>query len=297
VDILDWDNLLEVNMNLSKMFVVPDRETGELVPLLASLSDETEQEMRNMLHRIDTIARYALEKDVRMMIDAEQTYFQPAISRLTMEMMKKFNREKALIFNTYQCYLKSAFDSIRIDLDTATRHEIYFGAKLVRGAYMEQERERAASLGYEDPINPDYEATTAMYNKVLREAMRQIQMREKGKIAIMIASHNEETVRYTVEKMKEFGVKPTDKVICFGQLLGMCDQISFPLGQAEYSVYKYVPYGPVDEVMPYLSRRAMENRGMLAKVKKEKKMLRNEIFRRLLRGQFRRTPAVERNQS
>ncbi|KAL4223187.1 hypothetical protein ACF0H5_016659 [Mactra antiquata] len=291
VDIMDWENLLEINMDLSKLLVVPDPRTGELRPLVDRLEDDTRQEMRNMIQRLDTIAKYATEKDVRVMVDAEQSYFQPAINRLAMEMMKKFNKEKAIVFNTYQCYLKAAHHNIKIDLDTAYRHNVYFGAKLVRGAYMEQERERAATIGYEDPINPTYDATSAMYHKVLREVMRQIQLWEKGKIAVMVASHNEDTVRYTVEKMKEFGVKPADKVICFGQLLGMCDQISFPLGQAGYSVYKYVPYGPIDEVLPYLSRRAMENRGVLAKVKKEKQLLWQEMKRRAKSGQLRYKPS------
>ncbi|XP_052233706.1 proline dehydrogenase 1, mitochondrial-like isoform X2 [Dreissena polymorpha] len=292
VDIFDWDNLLDVNMELSKLFAVPDPETGELKSLIKRMPLEAEMEMRNMLQRVDNIARYAMERDVRVMVDAEQSYFQPAINRLTMELMKKFNKDKAIIFNTYQAYLKAAYDSIKLDLDTAYRNNVYFGAKLVRGAYMEQERARAAAIGYEDPINPTFEATTAMYHKVLRKVMRTIQTREKGRVAVMVASHNEDTVKYTVELMKEYGVHPDDKVICFGQLLGMCDQVSFPLGQAGYSVYKYVPYGPVEEVLPYLSRRATENKGILAKVKKEKRLLRKEIWRRITRGQFLNPPPV-----
>ncbi|OWF44816.1 Proline dehydrogenase 1, mitochondrial [Mizuhopecten yessoensis] len=273
VDLLDWDNLLEVNMSLSKVFVVPNEETGQLEPLVTSLSVEEEEQMKNMLGRLNTIAKYATEKGVRVMVDAEQTYFQPAISRLCMEMMRRFNREQTVIFNTYQCYLKSAYNNACLDMDLARREDFYFGAKLVRGAYMEQERDRAAEIGYEDPINPSYEATSDMYHHTLEEVMKQINCRERGKIAVMVASHNEDTVRYTVEKMKEFQIRPADRLICFGQLLGMCDQVSFPLGQAGYSVYKYVPYGPVEEVLPYLSRRAMENRGILKKVKKEKKLL------------------------
>lgn len=173
--------------------------------------------------------------DVRIMIDAEQTYFQPAISRITLEMMRKHNREKAIVFNTYQCYLRAAFDEVKTDLEQAKRQDFYFGAKLVRGAYLDQERARAAALGYPDPTNPDFEATTEMYHKTLSECLRRIKLlKDAGadkKIGIMVASHNEDTVRFAIQKMKEIGISPEDKVICFGQLLAMCDYITFPLGK------------------------------------------------------------------
>ncbi|KAK0058759.1 proline dehydrogenase 1 mitochondrial [Biomphalaria pfeifferi] len=291
VDLLDWDNLLEINRSLSKLLVVPNLKTGQFQPLVECITDEEEYQMKGMLRRVNTLAKYAQEKEVRVMIDAEQSYFQPAIRRLTMEMMRKFNKERSVIFNTYQSYTKEAFNDIVVDMDLARREDFYFGAKLVRGAYMEQERERAQTLGYEDPINPNYQATTDMMHSIIEEVMRQIHLRPVGRIAVMIASHNEDTVRYTIEKMKEYGVGPGDRLICFGQLFGMCDQISFPLGQAGYSVYKYVPFGPVEEVLPYLSRRAMENRGVLAKVKKEKRLLSQEISRRIRMGQAFYKPA------
>lgn len=132
------------------------------------------------------------------MIDAEQTYFQPAISRITLEMMRKYNTKKAIVFNTYQCYLKETYREVCTDLEQAARQNFYFGAKLVRGAYMDQERARAASLGYEDPINPNFDATSEMYHKTLTECLRRIKRfkdakADPQKIAIMVASHNEDT--------------------------------------------------------------------------------------------------------
>lgn len=246
---------------------------------------------RNMMRRIHTIARTARAKDVRVMIDAEQTYFQPGISRITMELMRKYNKEKAIIFNTYQCYLRATYDHVVRDLELAKRQGFFFGAKLVRGAYMEQERLRAHTLGYEDPVHATYEDTNATYHRTLTECLQRVaQQKERKAIAIMVASHNEDTIRYTVKKMQELGIKPEDKVVCFGQLFGMCDQVSFPLGQAGYSVYKYVPYGPIDEVMPYLSRRAVENNSLLQKLSKELGLLRKEIFRRATSGELFYTP-------
>uniref|UniRef100_A0A0B7A2X5 Proline dehydrogenase n=1 Tax=Arion vulgaris TaxID=1028688 RepID=A0A0B7A2X5_9EUPU len=286
IDLLDWSNLLEINRSLSKLLVIPNLKTGKLQHLVESITEKEEDQMKGMLRRVNTLAKYAEKKEVRMMIDAEQSYFQPAIRRLTLEMMRKFNKEKNFIFGTYQCYTKEAFNDIVVDMDLARREDFYFGAKIVRGAYLDQERERAATLGYEDPLNPTYEATTSMMHKVIEEVMRQIHLRPTGRIAVMVATHNEDTVRYTIQKMKEYGIGPNDRLICFGQLYGMCDQVSFPLGQAGYSVYKYVPFGPVEKVLPYLSRRAVENRGVLAKVKKEKRLLRQELVRRILSGQL-----------
>ncbi|XP_037050062.1 proline dehydrogenase 1, mitochondrial isoform X4 [Bradysia coprophila] len=286
-----WSGIVDDNAQLSETFRVPDPKTGQMRRLTSQIPPKEEEMFRNMIRRLNTIAKAAEELDVRIMIDAEQTYFQPAISRITLEMMRKYNKEKAIVFNTYQCYLKEAYNEVCTDLEQAKRQNFFFGAKLVRGAYMEQERARALALGYSDPINPDYEATTQMYHKTLTECLRRIKVlkdqgEEANRIGIMVASHNEDTVRFALQKMDEIGISPEDKVICFGQLLGMCDYITMPLGQSGYSAYKYIPYGPVNEVLPYLSRRAVENKGVLKKIQKEKRLLRTEIIRRLIRGQF-----------
>lgn len=291
IHLFPWSGILDENYELSETFQVPDIKTGKMVRLMSQLTSKEEEMFRNMIRRLNNIVSVADKLDVRIMIDAEQTYFQPAISRLTLEMMRKYNTRKAVVFNTYQTYLQEAFNEVKTDLEQAERQNFYFGAKLVRGAYIEQERARAAAMGYPDPTNPTYEATTESYHRTLMECLRRMkQYKDKGedpkKIGIMVASHNEDTVRFAIEKMKEIGISPEDKVICFGQLLGMCDYITFPLGQSGYSAYKYIPYGPVKEVLPYLSRRAQENRGILKKIKKEKRLLLSEIMRRFASGQI-----------
>lgn len=290
-----WSGIVDEDSQLSDTFRVPDPKTGQMRRLISQISPKEEEMFRNMIRRLNTIVKTAADLDVRIMIDAEQTYFQPAICRITLEMMRKYNKDKAIVFNTYQCYLKEAFREVVTDLEQASRQNFYFGAKLVRGAYIDQERARATALGYPDPTNPNFDATTEMYHKTLTECLRRIKLlkdsgEDSKKIGIMVASHNEDTVRFAIHKMKEIGIEPEDKVICFGQLLGMCDYITFPLGQAGYSAYKYIPYGPVQEVLPYLSRRAQENKGVLKKIQKEKKLLFAEIKRRILRGQLFYTP-------
>nr|XP_029484136.1 proline dehydrogenase 1, mitochondrial-like isoform X2 [Oncorhynchus nerka] len=284
IDLLDWNSLINDRTSISNLLVIPNVETGQLEPLLRKFTVEEEKQMKRMLQRVDVLAKHAVENGVRLMVDAEQTYFQPAISRLTLEMQRIFNREKPIIFNTYQCYLKEAYDNVSVDMELSRREGWYFGAKLVRGAYMYQERSRAEEIGYEDPINPDYEATNRMYHKCLEFVLEEINHNRKANV--MVASHNEDTVKFTLEKMNQMGLSPTENKVYFGQLLGMCDQISFPLGQAGFPVYKYVPYGPVNEVIPYLSRRALENRGFMKGSQRERSLLWKELKRRMLNGQI-----------
>ncbi|NXO02944.1 PROD dehydrogenase, partial [Rhinopomastus cyanomelas] len=282
VDLLHWNSLINNRTQLSKLMVVPNKQTGQLESLLSHFTEEEDQQMKRVLQRMDTLAKRAMEKGVRLMVDAEQTYFQPAISHLTLEMQRRFNKDQPIIFNTFQCYLKDAFDNMTVDVELSRREDWHFGTKLVRGAYMEQERERAAKIGYEDPINPTYEKTNEMYHRCLDYILEEIKRNQK--VDVMVASHNEDTVKFTLRRMMELGIHPSEKKVCFGQLLGMCDQITFPLGQSGFPVYKYVPYGPVDEVLPYLSRRAQENRGFMQRANRERDLLWREVKRRLLAG-------------
>lgn len=288
IDVLDWNSLLDDREKNAQLLVVPNIELGKLEPLLKNFTDEDEKQMQRILQRMDVLAKHAVENRVRLMVDAEQTYLQPAISRLTLEMQRIYNKEKPVIFNTYQCYLKEAFDGVSADVELSCREGWHFAAKLVRGAYMYQERERAEELGYEDPINPDYESTNRMYHRCLDFVLDEIAL--NGNANVMVASHNEDTVKHTLRRMNELGLTPRENKVYFGQLLGMCDQISFPLGQAGFPVYKYVPYGPVDEVMPYLSRRAQENRGFMQGAQKERELLWKELRRRAASGELLHRP-------
>ncbi|KAI7813060.1 putative proline dehydrogenase 1, partial [Triplophysa rosa] len=290
VDVLDWNGLIDDRTKTSDLLLVPNLQTGRLEPLLSKFTAEEEGQMKRILQRMDVLAKHAVEHGVRLMVDAEQTYFQPAISWLTVEMQRIFNRDQAVIFNTYQCYLKEAFDNVSVDVELSRREGWCFAAKLVRGAYMHQERSRAAEIGYEDPINPDYQSTHRMYHRCLDYVLKEIELNKKENV--MVASHNLDTVKHTLKRMNEMGLAPADKKVYFGQLLGMCDQISFPLAQAGFPVYKYVPYGPVNEVMPYLSRRAQENRGVMKGVQIERDLLWKELVRRLTSGEVFHTPAL-----
>lgn len=253
IHVFPWSGIIDSDLELSSTFVIPELNSGKLVQLISQLSSKEEEMFQNMIRRVSNVIRVAANLDVSVMVDAEQTYFQPAISRITMELMRKFNTERAVVRNTYQCYLSETFNELKTDLDQAKRQNFYFGAKLVRGAYLEQERARAKALGYPDPTNSSFEKTTEMYHKSLRECIERMkQFKDRGMdaklVKIMVASHNEDTIRFALEEMLRGGVGPEDGVISFGQLYGMCDYITFPLGQAGYSAYKYMPYGPVNEV-------------------------------------------------
>ncbi|CDQ73338.1 unnamed protein product [Oncorhynchus mykiss] len=198
IDRLDWNSLIDDRIKISDLLVVPNLETGQLEPLLNKFTEEEEKQMKRMLQRLDVLANHAEEHSVRLMVDAEQTYFQPAISTLTVEMQRIYNRGKPVIFNTYQCYLKEAYDIVTMDVELSRREGWFFGAKLVRGAYMYQERSRAEEIGYEDPINPDYETTNMMYHKCLDYILDEIVLNRNANV--MVASHNEDTVKHTLRR-------------------------------------------------------------------------------------------------
>ncbi|WP_266202784.1 proline dehydrogenase family protein [Pontibacter kalidii] len=225
--------------------------------------------------RVNAICRHCYERDVRVFIDAEESWIQDTIDNLTLEMMELYNKEKANIYNTYQLYRHDRLDVLQRDHENAIKGGYYLGAKLVRGAYMEKERRRAAQEGYPSPINPTKEATDKLFDKGLRFCVKHI-----DRIAFCNGTHNEASCYLLMELMEEHNIAPNDPRVYFAQLYGMSDNLSYNLANAGYNVAKYVPYGPVVEVMPYLLRRANENTAIAGQSSREFSLIKSEIERR-----------------
>jgi proline dehydrogenase len=273
IDLLEWIEHLKVEDPATRAFFVSQG-------MLPSLSDEELNQFQRVVHRVEKLADLALDLKVRLMIDAEQTYFQAGIDHLVMNLQRKYNRgDIPIIFGTCQAYLRDAWPRLLTDLERARRENFRFAAKIVRGAYMIAERKRANELNYKDPIHVDLEATHACYHRCIDAMFDNISRSE-----VMIASHNQKSIEYVISKMNELGIDKKSGGVYFGQLLGMADHLSLILGQNGYNVFKYVPYGPVHQVLPYLVRRAEENSAILEGegVQLEREMLWEELKRRLL---------------
>jgi proline dehydrogenase len=246
----------------------------------AALTAEELQLLDNMVKRVNTLAEAAAASGVRLLVDAEHSYFQPAIDAVVAQLQREHNKDEPRIYNTYQCYLKDVHDRMTVDLERANREGYKFGAKLVRGAYMVLERRRAKELNLPSPIWETKQDTDVAYDAAVAALLPSV--RDNG-AEIMVATHNQQSVEQTVAGMAALGLPPSSGVT-FGQLLGMADHLTFTLGAHKYGAYKYTPFGGVDEVMPYLLRRAQENSDMLGGVGLELGHLQNELKRRILRG-------------
>ncbi|XP_044303659.1 hydroxyproline dehydrogenase [Varanus komodoensis] len=246
------------------------------------LTEEENQHFRKSLRRLNSVAQHAVKKGVRVLVDAEYTYVNPALTLVTVAMMATCNTQHPWIWNTYQAYLKDTLERMHQDAALADRLGVCFGVKLVRGAYLEKERKLAKEKGYSDPVQPTWEATNESYERCLDFCLDRVP-HSKGKFELIVATHNEASVMHTVQRMAEMSIDKGAGLVCFGQLLGMCDQVSLALGQAGYAIYKSIPYGSVEEVIPYLTRRAHENQSVLQGIRKERDLLRSELRRRILR--------------
>jgi proline dehydrogenase len=229
------------------------------------------------LRRVHALAAAAAGRGVRLMVDAEQSSMQPAIDAIVAALQREHNRERAAVFGTYQCYLADAPARLALDLERARRGGYLFGAKLVRGAYMHLERRRAEAAGAPSPVWGSAGETHAAYDAAVATMLPRV--REQG-AEVMVATHNKASVERAVAGMAAEGLQPSAPVY-FGQLFGMADHLTYALGQNGFRAYKYVPFGPIDEVLPYLVRRAQENSDVLGGAGREAALGAAALRRRL----------------
>jgi proline dehydrogenase len=239
------------------------------------LTSKEEKEADNFRQRIETLCKSAYEQGVPILIDAEDSWYQNFIDEVVNAMMAKYNKEQAIVFNTFQMYRHDRLDYLKKSHEMAIEGKYYLGAKFVRGAYMEKERERAEKMGYPSPIQPDKDSTDRDYNAALKYCVDNI-----DRIAIFNGTHNEYSSKYLTELIAGKGLQKDDPRIWFSQLYGMSDHISFNLAHAGYNVAKYLPYGPVKHVIPYLVRRAEENTSVKGQTGRELSLITKEMNRR-----------------
>lgn len=240
------------------------------------LTSEEKVEWDRVVERFHTVCKAAKAKDVPLLIDAEESWMQDAADDLIEELMEIYNKEKAIVFNTLQMYRHDRMEYLRNLHQRAHQKGYHIGMKVVRGAYMEKERERAKEKGYESPICVDKQATDDNYNEAVRYMM------DHKNMAIFAGTHNEDSSYLLMDLAKEHNIAVNDKRMWFGQLYGMSDHISFNLAKEGYNVAKYVPFGPVRDVMPYLIRRAEENTSVAGQTSRELNLLKTEKARRKL---------------
>lgn len=251
--------------------------TLEKVSSGTQLTEKGEWKWERIRERVNGICKYAHSIDQQLFIDAEETWIQNAIDKLATEMMEKYNRERPLIFNTIQLYRHDRLEFLKKSHAEAKEKGYFLAVKLVRGAYMEKERERAAELGYESPIQPDKAATDRDYDLALQYCVENIK-----EIAVVCASHNEQSTKYLAELLAAKGLKSNHPNAFFSQLYGMSDNLSYNLAKAKYNVSKYVPYGPIKDTIPYLIRRAQENSSVTGQMSRELELITKELNRRKL---------------
>jgi proline dehydrogenase len=238
------------------------------------IADE-QKEWKKVQQRVLDICDKAFKLSIPVMIDAEETWIQKTIDLLALDMMNRFNKERAIVYNTYQMYRHDKLQSIKDDYQQAVDEGFILGAKIVRGAYMEKERRRAVELGYPSPIQPNKEAADEDYNTALRFCVDHI-----DRIAFVAGTHNEQSCQLLAELLSDKDIDPKNPHVYFSQLLGMSDNLSFNLANADYNVAKYVPYGPIKAVLPYLFRRAQENTAIAGQMSRELSLIVKEKRRR-----------------
>lgn len=239
------------------------------------LSDVERGLFDKVKQRFDQICRAAYEAGIRVMVDGEESWYQDVIDGLVDEAMGKYNKNTAVVYNTYQMYRRGMMRNLRDAHHKAVAGGYYLGAKLVRGAYMEKEAKRALKNGYPNPIQSTKVDTDWAFNEALLFCIN-----NKQRVSLVNGTHNEMSSLILAELMSLHGVKPNDERFYFMQLYGMSDHISYNLAKAGYRVAKYLPYGPIRSVMPYLFRRAAENTSIAGQSSRELDLVTKEMARR-----------------
>ncbi|MDR6967523.1 proline dehydrogenase [Flavobacterium arsenatis] len=240
-----------------------------------TLNTEEQAEWNRVVERFDIVCKAAHDKDVALLIDGEESWMQDAADDLVAEMMKKYNKEKAIVFNTLQMYRWDRLDYLKKLHEQAKQDGFYIGMKLVRGAYMEKEIKRAEEKGYPSPICATKEATDENYDASVVYMVEHLE-----KMSIFAGTHNELSSYKLMDLMRINNIVKNDDRIWFGQLYGMSDNISYNLAENGYNVAKYLPFGPVRDVMPYLIRRAEENTSVAGQTSRELTLIKTERNRR-----------------
>ena len=247
----------------------------EKVSAKANLSAEETKEYERVKERVNKICKEAHDNNKPIFIDAEESWIQQAIDDLANENMARYNKNSAIVYNTFQLYRKDRLDYLKHSLEMGKANGYHVGAKLVRGAYMEKERKRAAEKGYASPIQDTKENSDRDYDLALQYCVEHI-----DRMGLCAGTHNEKSSLLLVDLMAKNNIPSDDNRIYFSQLLGMSDHISYNLSQNGYNVAKYVPYGPVKEVLPYLIRRAQENTSVKGQTGRELSLIIKEQERR-----------------
>lgn len=251
-------------------------EILEKISAAKDLNKTEEKSWKNSLSRAEEIFEQAYKDKISVFVDAEETWIQSAIDKMTRPLMLKYNKEMPVVFDTIQMYTADSLQRVGELIEFAKMNNIVAGVKLVRGAYMEKERERAEKYNYASPIHKTKTDTDQAFNEAVDLCLQNLKF-----INVCIASHNEESNQLAVEKMSSLSIALNDKRVWFAQLYGMSDHISFNLSKAGLNVAKYLPYGEVKRVMPYLIRRAEENSSMISQTNRELDNIKNELRRRM----------------
>ena len=236
-------------------------------------------EWKKVVQRYDDLAQAANTKGLMVLIDAEESWMQDGADALCTQMMFRYNQNTPVVFNTLQCYRHDRLDYLKELHLQAKSKGIKLGFKVVRGAYMEKENERARSMGYPTPICRDKAHTDEMFDAVVSYILKNI-----NDISLFVGSHNEESTLKAIALMEQYGLAPNDRRVWFGQLYGMSDHITYNLADKGFNVVKYIPFGPVKDVMPYLIRRAEENTSVAGQTSRELELLKKELQRRKEQG-------------